>query len=76
MNFIPVFVYGTLMTEMGNHHLVAPFIADIQRATVKGLLYHLPFGYPAMLAGEDIVWGELPVLRNTADSEFGVLEFT
>lgn len=65
MDFVKVFVYGTLMTGMENHHIVVPFIADVQPAITKGLLYHLPMvGYPAMIDGSGTVKGELLVLSN------------
>jgi len=52
-------VYGTLMRGQANH---ARFCADaltIEPAVTTGRLYHLPIGYPAMIAAEDgQVFGE------------------
>ena len=53
-----LFVYGTLMRGQSNHALVAS-AARIERATVRGLLFGLPAGYPALIEGEGIVYGEL-----------------
>lgn len=54
-----VFVYGTLMTSMTNHHRIKPFIKAVLPAKSIGLLYHLPYGYPAMVPGNRQVQGEV-----------------
>lgn len=56
---VQVFVYGTLMTGQRNHGCVARWVATAQPATVNGLLYQLPYGYPAVVQGPGKVHGEL-----------------
>ena len=48
MEINKAFVYGTLMTDMSNHHLVEPFVKQVEIAKTLGQLYDLPYGYPAM----------------------------
>ncbi|MFT7518810.1 MAG: gamma-glutamylcyclotransferase (GGCT)/AIG2-like uncharacterized protein YtfP [Kiritimatiellia bacterium] len=58
MNQVPVFVYGTLMHGESR----AGLLGDLARrpATVRGCLYHLPAGYPALdLNGDDVVHGQI-----------------
>ena len=55
---LPLFVYGTLMSGQGQ----AALLSGLTRAsaTVRGRLYSLPAGYPALALGEqDLVHGEL-----------------
>ena len=52
-----MFVYGTLKKGYGNHHIMKPavFVGD---DTISGTMYS--FGdYPAIVAGKDIIHGEL-----------------
>jgi len=63
-----VFVYGTLMTGMKNHYLVEPYIKSVKPARVAGVLYDLPYGYPAMTAGNTLVFGELMELANITEA--------
>lgn len=42
-----VFVYGSLMSGMINHHIIRPYTYSKQPATVTGVVYQLPSGYPA-----------------------------
>jgi gamma-glutamylcyclotransferase (GGCT)/AIG2-like uncharacterized protein YtfP len=53
-----LFVYGTLMRGRSNHHRIERAVR-IEPATVRGLLFGLPEGYPALLEGEGTVHGEL-----------------
>ena len=53
-----LFVYGTLMRGQSNHTLIESALR-IETATVRGLLFGLPEGYPALVDGEGIVHGEL-----------------
>ncbi|MFY0545719.1 gamma-glutamylcyclotransferase family protein [Brevibacillus sp. H7] len=58
---MPVFVYGSLRAGFENHRLyVQPYPHHVQKAAVRGRLYHLPSGYPGLLL-EDEGWvsGEL-----------------
>ena len=63
-----VFVYGTLMKDMSNHHLVEPFVKHLETAKTLGRLYDLPHGYPAMIGGEDEVWGEIIELNDVQEA--------
>ena len=63
-----VFVYGTLMTDMQYHHLIEPFVKHLETAKTLGLLYDLPYGYPAMIAGEEEVWGEIIELKDVEEA--------
>jgi len=49
---VGVFVYGTLKRGFGNHHLVED-AEEILEATTPGVLYDLPYGFPAMVLPED-----------------------
>jgi gamma-glutamylcyclotransferase (GGCT)/AIG2-like uncharacterized protein YtfP len=55
------FVYGTLLKGYINYErYLHGKIIKIQPARTKGELYHLiEFGYPAMVEGNDYVYGEL-----------------
>jgi gamma-glutamylcyclotransferase (GGCT)/AIG2-like uncharacterized protein YtfP len=60
-----IFVYGTLMSGFINHGLyLAKNINLIQKATIKGRLFHLPAGYPAVIDGKGQVAGEFVTLRD------------
>ena len=61
-----VFVYGTLMTVMPNHSIVLPYLKSKQAGKTRGLLYDLPFGYPAVIKGPGTVLGEVFELENIA----------
>lgn len=63
-----VFVYGTLMKDMHNYHLVKPFVKHLETAKTLGRLYDLPYGYPAMIGGQDEVWGELLELNDVEEA--------
>lgn len=66
-NFLPFFVYGTLMTGYANHRAIFESLPlNIERASVRGSLYHLPEGYPALLPGKEQVYGELITPRCSA----------
>ncbi len=55
-----VFVYGTLMKNFWNHkRYLEGRINRITQGKTRGLLYHLPEGYPALLEGNEIVQGEV-----------------
>jgi gamma-glutamylcyclotransferase (GGCT)/AIG2-like uncharacterized protein YtfP len=57
---IRVFVYGTLKPGESNFdRYCAARVVEMQAAIVYGRLYDLPFGYPAMTAGTDCVYGYL-----------------
>lgn len=55
-----VFVYGSLMEGFWNHtRVLEGKVAFIGRGEVRGSLYHLREGYPALLDGGDKVVGEV-----------------
>ncbi|MFC4766659.1 gamma-glutamylcyclotransferase family protein [Effusibacillus consociatus] len=49
-----VFVYGTLRPGQKYHHLIEKFVEKTIPAFVKGRLYHLREGYPALLLERDL----------------------
>ncbi|WP_366924687.1 gamma-glutamylcyclotransferase [Metallumcola ferriviriculae] len=59
-----VFVYGTLMDGFWNYekHL-KPHVIGKWEAWVSGTLYHLREGYPALLEGDNPVYGNLVQCR-------------
>jgi gamma-glutamylcyclotransferase (GGCT)/AIG2-like uncharacterized protein YtfP len=60
-----VFVYGTLLEGYANHrHFLKGKSSLLGCATMKGFLYHLPDGYPAMVEGEGWVKGQVFELFN------------
>lgn len=59
-----IFVYGSLMTGMSNHSIIAPFVTRVR----TGTLYHLPDGYPALIAGDGIVRGELVDIKDSPNA--------
>lgn len=70
-----VFVYGTLMTAMVNHHVIADYAAAIiSPAWLYGRLYHLHYGFPALIEGTgNKVYGELIEITN-ASAALAVLD--
>ncbi|WP_236738930.1 gamma-glutamylcyclotransferase family protein [Chroogloeocystis siderophila] len=55
---VDVFVYGTLKPGETNYQrYCADKVLTVKPAIAFGQLYHLPFGYPAMTAGENRVQG-------------------
>ncbi|WP_298616140.1 gamma-glutamylcyclotransferase [uncultured Thermosynechococcus sp.] len=60
MTLLRLFVYGTLKPGYQPHDtLCRPWLSEHQPALVRGRLYHLPMGYPALTAEEGWVRGEL-----------------
>ena len=50
-----VFVYGTLKRGQANHERFCRGLLSAREATVRGRLYDLPFGFPALVVpGEDV----------------------
>lgn len=68
MDTINVFVYGTLKPGGTNYQqYCVPFLQDIRRAQVHGVVYDLPeLGYPVMTTGNGWVRGYLFTLDETA----------
>ncbi len=62
------FVYGTLRKGMWNRCLIASQIISSQPAIVKGTLYDLPYGYPALGPGGDKVIGEILELADIQEA--------
>ncbi|MUL37679.1 gamma-glutamylcyclotransferase family protein [Gloeocapsopsis dulcis] len=55
---VNVFVYGTLKPgEINYQRYCAGKVLTVKQAIAFGQLYHLPFGYPAMVSGSDRVAG-------------------
>lgn len=61
-----LFVYGTLREHQTAHALVAPNIARRAAATMEGILYAFPEGYPGMVPGAGVVCGEVVWLTEVA----------
>ncbi|MDY6897643.1 MAG: gamma-glutamylcyclotransferase [Cyanobacteriota bacterium] len=63
--FLRVFVYGTLKPGEANYEFYcASDVVDATKAWVRGELYALPQGYPAMTAGNNSVYGYLLSFAN------------
>lgn len=59
-----IFVYGTLMTGMSNHYLIEKYARNITMGLIRGSLYHLEEGYPALVDGASEVRGEIVAIDN------------
>lgn len=61
-----IFVYGSLRTGFFNYNkYLLGKVSNAQVGKVKGKLYHMPQkGYPALLEGNDDIWGEVMTLNN------------
>jgi gamma-glutamylcyclotransferase (GGCT)/AIG2-like uncharacterized protein YtfP/cation transport regulator ChaC len=69
-----VFVYGTLLSGMDNFHLIEPYAEEITPGETFGKLFHLSYGYPALIAGGSAaVRGELVRLADV-DAALPVLD--
>lgn len=72
MQSINVFVYGTLKPDETNYFLCADSVISAVPAIVRAALYHLPIGYPAIVPGNSITYGDLltfhdPVVLESLD---------
>ncbi|MBX5436452.1 MAG: gamma-glutamylcyclotransferase [Alicyclobacillaceae bacterium] len=56
-----VFVYGTLRVGQRYHRWIAAAVSGVVPGTAEGRLFHLPFGYPAMIwePGAGVVHGDV-----------------
>lgn len=61
-----IFVYGSLMEDLFNHEkYLKGKVITRKYAKTRGELYHLAeCGYPAMIHGEDYIYGELIEVKN------------
>ncbi|PLS83883.1 MAG: gamma-glutamylcyclotransferase [Actinobacteria bacterium] len=50
-----LFVYGTLKQGERNHDRFCRGVTKVEEATVRGRLYDLPFGFPALVVPEEDV---------------------
>ncbi|MEH2281044.1 MAG: gamma-glutamylcyclotransferase [Nostoc sp.] len=75
-DLIRVFVYGTLKPGEANYQKYCTGkIVDVKRAFVKGKLFAVPMGYPAMTLGDSQVHGYLLSFPNPKIlNELDVLE--
>ena len=74
-----LFVYGTLRRGERNHDGFCRGFASVERGTVRGRLYHLPFGFPALVVPEEDVYAVgtadyLADAKLSANSEIGERE--
>jgi len=59
-----LFVYGTLKPDESAYpHYCEPYVTATQTACVRGELFHLPQGYPALTRGDRWITGALLVFR-------------
>ena len=62
---LKIFVYGTLKPGEANYSRYCDgHIVSQQQAYIKGTLYNLPFGYPAMTKGDNKAKGILLTFKN------------
>lgn len=68
-----VMVYGTLMKDLQNHNLMtnARFVGN---AKMQGQLYHLPYGYPALVSGNGWIRGEIYEIDKQILEQLDILE--
>lgn len=70
-----IFVYGTLLPGQANHRWIASLIAGRMTARTRGRLFHLPFGYPAMVeSATGWVRGELLSFNNPVEEALEVCD--
>lgn len=56
---VKVFVYGTLMSDQGNHHVIKDSVIHVEPGSIRGRLYSVSGYYPAaVLEGDSIIVGE------------------
>lgn len=61
-----IFVYGSLLKDFWNHDRVLKNrVRSIEKGTIKGELYHLPAGYPAITSGSNLIHGEICTLTHS-----------
>lgn len=61
---VKIFVYGTLKPgEAAHHRYCEPYLVRAQTAWVRGELFHLPQGYPALTDGDRWIQGALLTLQ-------------
>ena len=66
----PLFTYGSLMENLFNYdlYLAGKVTGPPKKARIKGELYHLDFkGYPALLPGDNWVYGEIFELKESKE---------
>lgn len=64
---LSIFVYGTLKPQEAAYpHYCQPHVERVQAACMRGDLFHLPQGYPAMTAGDRWITGALLGFRQAA----------
>ena len=61
-----IFVYGSLRKDFWNHEKVFKHrLRKIEKGSLKDFsLYHLPAGYPAIVPGNDTIYGEICTLSH------------
>lgn len=60
MQYINIFVYGTLKKGYRNHAYFCQNVTNIIPCTIKGTMYDTGYGYPAIqLKGDYTIYGEL-----------------
>lgn len=61
-----IFVYGSLRSDMFNYNkLLNGKVSKVYKGTIKGRLFHLDNkGYPAVIPGNENIFGELMELKD------------
>lgn len=63
MEFVNLFVYGSLKRGYPNHPILQSCVKEIKNATIKGTLYDIKLGFPAVqLKGNYTIKGELAII--------------
>lgn len=58
-----VFVYGTLLRGESNHHLIKPYIIEVQSAKIQGVWCRMAPS-PAIIKGNNWIPGEVITFNN------------
>ncbi|MCA1848734.1 MAG: gamma-glutamylcyclotransferase, partial [Actinobacteria bacterium] len=68
-----MFFYGTLKRGHANHDLFCRGYLRVEEATVRGRLYDLPSGYPALVVPEEDVHatGTADPLEDASEQQLG-----
>jgi gamma-glutamylcyclotransferase (GGCT)/AIG2-like uncharacterized protein YtfP len=67
--YLPLFVYGTLMTDQPAYNLIAGAVERSARAWLPGLALYNVGRYPLAAPGEGTVYGEIHWLRQAGYAE-------
>ncbi len=68
---VTLFFYGTLMRGQANHDRYCQGALGVQEATLRGELYDLPFGFPALVVPKEDVYatGSADPVRDASEQQ-------